>query len=151
MPKNNPIEVVELGHLLRVDVHPRGDAYAMEWSRKDAPALLWCPSFKCLYFSTVKGARKRSSSASTVQIRCYEKWHDNDPTGARIDVFDVSGDWQKVGEVRRVDYHSTKWNDDVEYTHSSRGGSYLYRMGPNEHTLYAIQGNMRATERGLIK
>lgn len=142
------VEVVELGHLLLLHVHPkRGDAYAMEW-RKSHPPLMWCPEFKCLYFSTKRPRRKSSNAASEVQLRCYRMWHDQDPSGARIDVFDADGEWETLGEVRRIDYHSMKWADDQEYTHDSRGGSYLYRLG---QSFYAIKGKMRATARGLVK
>lgn len=151
---NDPIEVVELGHFLSVVVHPsRGQPFELEAKRRDAPPLYWCPTGLCLLFSEHRPRKTKANDASRSQIRVYQRWHDSDPTGANLLTYphDLRGPWQKLGEVRRIDYHSTKWGDDVEYKHTSRGGSYLYRLGSGASSVYAIRGKMRATERGLVK
>lgn len=149
-----PIEVVKLGEILRLDVIPtKGGEYSMQWTRKKSQPLAWCASGQCLVFPEMPPAKKtQSTKASDLQIKLYRMWHDQEPSDAVVLSYPIDARrWKKVGEVTRIDYHSTKWGDDEEYMHESSGGSYLYLCGEPKRGVYAIHGKMRATAEGLVK
>lgn len=151
LPKN--IEAVELGLLLRLDIYPsRGEPWSMEFPRGKHPHFYWAPKQKILLFH-FGASKSKSDVASKAQVRSYRTWHDAEPNAARVESIDIKETkWERLGEVRRVDYRSTKWGRSDEYTHDSRGGTVLWRLGgANKKALYQLRGKMRATADGLIR
>lgn len=156
MAKNVEIDVVELGRVLLVEVHPDGsDAFALEW-REEPPALYWCQEWGALLFCDGRPVSSHPSDATTTrQVNGYRRWHDAEPSAASVVRYDVphpTSSWRNLGTVRRVNYRSTKWGgESQDYTHASRGGSHLFQLGQASSRLFAIRGKMQVTSRGLIK
>lgn len=145
------LEGVELGHVLRVEVEPsRGEPYAMSWSNKDAPTLLWCPKKRILVFYDRKNSGE-SGPPSGPHSRSFTNWHNRQPDASRLDMVDATGKWTVLGDVTRIDYWSNKWGKSREYTHASRGGTKIKVRGTGKSALFVLKGPMRATKEGLIR
>lgn len=139
------IEAVELGKIIEIEL--AGGRLIEMPSR--AP-LYWLPAQRCLFWSSTRPKnQKQSDRASRRQLQTFNRWHQQPPKGARIETYKepAPGDWYEVGELRRIDYYSKKWDDRAEYTHRSRGGSHVWRAG----SIWVVHGKIRATTRGLIR
>ncbi len=141
-------DLAELGSVLELET----DHASIAWPRGKA-VLAWSPKAKSLVI-VEGGKRSTTNTAKRTRARgAFERWAARDASKtATVDV-NPRGAWKRVGNVRRIDYHSNKWGRRAEYTHKSGPGVRLYMKGSwdNPPRLWVLKGGrMTVTRRGIV-
>ncbi len=141
-------DLAELGSVLELET----EHATIAWPR-DKAILAWSPKAKALVI-VEGGKRTTSNTAKRGRARgAFERFADRDATKTSTVDVNPRGAWKRVGNIRRIDYHSNKWNRRAEYTHKSGPGVRLYMKGSwdNPPRLWVLKGGrMTVTPRGIV-
>lgn len=145
-PVRSPISKCEqraawLGRGLRIDYVVQRITYAIEWTRADAPEMIWLEDSRALLFSASKGKRVGKGESAI-----FREWHQRAPKSEyALELADAT--WIKVGRIAAIDYWSNKWGDSEEYTHDVGPTSWLYAAS---NGVLLAKGKLNTTNRGLV-